>query len=339
MSDDKNPETPKPAAGKSAPGLKDFKKEPAATKPAAKPAVKKTAPKAKPAKPRDARSGVSFPLALIMAVIAAGAGAAGGWLLPKMFDPANAAPAQAITQNAQAIKAASQTANQTAQAAQTLQADIKTLKQTVQSRSGQAADIDALQGQVKTLESIDFDAARAAAMAPVIARVDALETIITPEGEDTGVASQLLKRLTALETRLTELQAVPPVSMEPTVLSYSKGDAADAGAAETASDAELEPAEAYAYDLAANFPREDMLKALSIQSQNTEEPSWLRKLIGKHIQTDDLSAADARASILKAQAMAQNGDIAGAVATIETLNPTLRAAAHGWMIEAKAALK
>ena len=343
MSDDKNPETPKPAAGKSAPGLKEFKKDPAAPKPAAKPAVKKTAPKAKPAKPRDARSGVSFPLALIMAVIAAGAGAAGGWLLPKMFDPANAAPAQAITQNAQAIKAASQTANQTAQAAQTLQTDIKTLKQTVQSRSSQASDIAALQAQVETLESIDFDAARAAAMAPVIARVDALETIITPEGEDTGVASQLLERLTALETRLTELQAVPPVSMEPTVLSYSKGNAADENAAEnaaeTASDTDVEPAEAKAYDLAANFPREDMLKALSIQSQNTEEPSWLRKLIGKHIQTDDLSAADARASILRAQAMAQNGDIAGAVETIETLNPTLRAAAHGWMIEAKAVLK
>ena len=338
MPTDKTPETSKPADKKTAPGLKDFKKEPAAKSAAVKPAVKPK-PKAKPAKPKREKSGVSFPAALVMSVIAAGAGAAGGWMLPNVFDPANAAPAQAITKNTEAISTSKDDIQSLVKSFQALSSEVGKTTTEVGRRAGQAGEIAALQTQIADIQSVDIAAQRAEALDPITARVDAMETLITPEGEETGVASQLLERLTALETRLEDLQAAPPQSMEPTVLSYSTGG--DTGDVSEPAATDIEPSApvAEAYDLAANFPRDAMLEALSVQSQNTQEPSWLRKLIGKHIQTDDLSAAEARASILNAQAMVQQGDVAGAVAVIETLNPTLRAAAHGWMTEAKAALK
>jgi len=337
MPTEKTPKTPKAADKDVAPGLKDFKKEPAVKAATVKPEPK-SKPKPKLSKKTVAKTAVSFPAALVMSVLAAAAGAAGGWILPKVFDPSNAAPAQAITQNTKAIAQATKTANQSAQAAQTLRGDLKVLSDDISSRAGQAVEIASLKTQIAQMQSVDIAAQRAAAIDPMTARIDALETIITPEGEDTGVATQLLERLTALETRLTELQATPPVSMEPTVLSYSNGGVLGD---DTDENPAIEPAapKAEQYDLVANFPRDSMLKALTVQSQNTQEPSWLRKLIGKHIQADDLSAAEARASVLKAHAMIKSGDTAGAVAVIETLNPTLRAAAHAWMIEAKAALK
>lgn len=333
MPNDKN----MPDDAKAAPGLKDFKKDP--VKPSDKPAAKSPArpdakAKSKPApKLKKAKSGVSFPAAFIMSVIAASAGAAGGWMLPKVFDPANAAPAQAITKNAQAIKTANQNISGLSQTAQTLQSGLSSVTSEVQSRAGQSADIDALNQAVTQLQSVDIAADRAAAMEPMMARVDALETLITPEGEDTGVASQLLERLTALETRLEDLQAAPPVSMEPVVLSYSTPDTDPAPAENIAADTGED------YDLVANFPRAAMLQALSVQSQNTQEPSWLRKILSKHVQTGDVSTASARDAINDAQSLVVSGDIAGAVTVIEGLNPTLRAAAHTWMIEAKAALK
>ncbi len=348
MPDDKTPQTsrsdaPKPDASKpgasdNAPGLKDFKPRKDSPKPSAGKSGAPKSAKSKPAKPsRRQGSGVSFPVAAGMAVLAAFAGAAGGWILPKIFDPANAAPAQAITQNAQALKAMQQSVDGLKTSQSSLRKDLGGVAQTVSNRTGQAAQIIALEADVSGLKSVDINAERAAALDPVTARIDALETLITPEGEETGVASQLLGRLDALETRLEALLATPPVSKEPIILSYSTTPGESGPGLE---DPQITPADAAeVYDLVAQFPREAMLSALSVQSQNIKEPSWLRRIIGKHIETDDLSVADARKTIDQAQALTARGDVAGAVTLIETLNPTLRAAAHSWMIEAKKAIK
>lgn len=340
---DKSPETSKKSqmGSQATPGLKDFKKPADAGKAGAKPGAKpasKAAPKpAKvkpPRKPKPARSGVGLPAVLLLSVLAAGAGAAGGWMLPKIFDPANAAPAQAITTNTQMLKSAQTDIDNIKGTTNRLRKDLGGVAEVIQSRSSQGADIETLQNTVREIQAIDNAAELAAVTDPMTARIDALETLITPEGEDTGVASQLLARIKALETRLAELQATPPVSTEPIVLSYStpaktEADAASANMAEPTK----------TYDLVANFPRQAMLSALAVQSQNQDEPSWLRKIIGKHIQTDDLSAADARETVLKAENLVSKGAITEAIALIETLNPTLRAAAHQWMIEAKKTVK
>lgn len=336
------------------PNLKDFaqddakaSKEKVSTK-TAKPATPKTPRAPKSPKVKKDRSGVSFPLALGMSVLAAIAGGVGGWMGPKIFDPANAAPADAITRNASKIAELSTDLATTNREAATVKTRLSSAEKTLNARSGQAELITELQANVSELSAIDHAADRSAVIDPVITRLGAIETIITPpnleEGEVDGEAveaaqagvSALLSRIDALETQLTEMRAQPPVSLEPAILSYTTPAEGPNDSAATKDEETPEPADAQdSYSLIDNFPRDAMLKALSIQSQNTEQPSWLRRIIGKHVQTDDLTAADSKAAVLKAERLTRAGDIDGAITLIESLNPTLRAAAHGWLIEAK----
>lgn len=333
------------------PNLKDFAQDDvkaSKTKVSAKPSTPKKPRAPKTPKVKKDLSGVSFPLALGMSVIAALAGGVGGWMGPKIFDPANAAPAEAITRNASKIADLDSGLTAANREAATLKTRVSSAEKTLNARSGQAKLITELQSSVSELSAIDHAAQRDAVMEPVIMRLGAIETIITPpsleegevdedavEGAQAGV-SALLSRIDALETQLSDMRAQPPVSLEPAILSYTTP-------AEGSDDSEANDVPAKAdvpdaldsYSLIENFPRDAMLKALSIQSQNTEQPSWLRRIIGKHVQTDDLTAADSKAAVLKAERLTRAGDIDGAITQIESLNPTLRAAAHGWLIEAK----
>jgi len=321
------------------PNLKDFAQDDVkASK--AKVSTKASTPK-KPRAPKTPKvkkeSGVSFPLALGMSVIAALAGGVGGWMGPKIFDPANAAPAEAITRNASKLTDMDNRLTATIRDADTLKTRMSSAEETLNARSGQAKLITELQASVSDLSGVDHSADRAAAMEPVVTRLGALETIITPDGEVDGEAvegaqagvSALLSRIDALETQLADMRAQPPVSLEPAILSYTTpAEGAEDAAANAESESEV-TSETQTYSLIDNFPRDAMLKALSIQSQNTEQPSWLRRMIGKHVQTDDLTVADSKAAVLKAEGLTRAGDIDGAITQIESLNPPLRAAAHG----------
>ena len=78
-----------------------------------------------------------------------------------------------------------------------------------------------------------------------------------------------------------------------------------------------------------------MLAAMTAQKASQKDPSWIRKLLGSHVQSDDDKSAQTRASIDASHGAALRGDIKAAIDIIETLNPTVRASAHQWMIEAK----
>lgn len=304
--------------------------------------LSKSRPKAtKSPQPKKTGAGVSFPSAALMALIAALAGGAIGWMGPKIFDPANAAPAQAILENSTAIAALSSQSSDLQNTAQSLRSGLTSLEATTAAVPGLSGDVTQLQNAVAELVAKDIDAERAAAIDPLQTRLDALETLMTPEGEvDEDVvseanvrASALLERITTLETTLEQLRAQPPVDMAPSVLTYSvpSKDAGPLGS-QTAEEALENDVQ---FDFVANFPKQAMLSALTVQSRNREEPSWLRKLLSKHVQTDDVSDAQARDVIDQAFALTVKGDILAAVEKIETLNPTLRAAAHQWLIEAK----
>lgn len=83
------------------------------------------------------------------------------------------------------IKSTSQTLGETAKSTTALRGEVNAITGEINNRAGQGAAITDLQKQVTDIQAIDIAAERAAAIDPVTARVDALETIITPEGEDT----------------------------------------------------------------------------------------------------------------------------------------------------------
>ncbi len=96
------------------------------------------------------------------------------------------------------------------------------------------------------------------------------------------------------------------------------------------------------------FPRQKMLTALSAQEQQAQKkPSWLRRVLRKHIkvrredktgpQTD--LQTDPRASIARAEQAVGEGRIQDALDIIENLNPTIRAAAAGWVRTARKSLQ
>ena len=100
----------------------------------------------------------------------------------------------------------------------------------------------------------------ASLLAPITGRIDAVETLLAPQGkpDDKAIgdaqasASALLERITALEGKLEALRAAPPQSREPVVLSYSTPQNANG---ETPAEGQSADAPVSAYDLAANFSK------------------------------------------------------------------------------------
>lgn len=316
-----------------------------ASKPAAKPTESRSGPKPAgkpPHRPKAKGAGISFGTAASLAVLAALIGGAIGWMGPKIFDPANAAPAQAISKNTSAVAELNTEAAVLAQSTSALRGEVDSLQSAAAVLPGHSQSIAQMQEVLSQLMAEDIEADRAAALTPLAMRLDALETVLVPEGEVDGDAADgaiasttaLLDRLTALESRLESLLAQPPVSREPSILTYRVPSNPDSQADAQTAEKPAAPKDV-PYDFVAAFPKAAMLKALEVQSRNREEPSWLRKILSKHVQTDDVSAAQTRAVIDKAYDLTVKGDIPAAVSQLETLNPTLRAAAHQWLIEAK----
>jgi hypothetical protein len=274
-------------------------------------------------------------------LLAATIGGGAGWIGPKIFDPANAAPAGAITRQAERISAIAVRATALEAARKQLSTDVTNLQDNVRAIPALTVDVSEQQAQISALSANELITNPDAIFAPLTARIDAVETLLAPEGETdakrvdgaAGRASDLLARISALEEKLETLQAAPPQSREPVVLSYSSPEQADASASKPRP-LKTGPADA-PYDLGANFPKQAMLAAMSTQKATQKDPSWIRKLLGRHVQSDDDSAAKIRADIERAHAHALRGDIKDAINIIETLNPTVRAAAHQWMIDAK----
>lgn len=335
--------------------------KPDAVKGSGKPSAAGTKPAPKAVKvkpPRKPKSGgIGLPALLLCSVLAAGIGGAIGWLGPQYFDPANAAPAQAITQNAAQMK--------------TISADMRAQEQTVsdltsaQSRmNAQLSALADLQGRLSAAEQevAALRQAQSDSAATQAQRLDLVEGLMTPDDKPDAAPSALAQKLSDLEGQIAALK-LAAMTAEPVVISYDKNtavnddgevamSAAPLGSApmgETAlnsepgaelesglqSEPELQSEPQAGYDFAANFPKAEMLAALKAQTENLPEPSWLRRTLQKHVQSDAIPQPDARAVIDKAEAKMRAGDIAGAAQLIETLNPTLRAAAYEWLLEAR----
>ena len=331
------------AATADGPDLKDFVKDKAPKAKNLKLRAKTSRVKPSSHTEAKAHKAVGIPVAVGLSVIAAIAGAAGGWIGPKIFDPANAAPAKTIMAQGQSIESLDSQIVSLRQAANALTQRVKSAETTLEARSGQGADIADLQTQLQALADVDHEEDRITSLKPLALRLDALETVIAPQGEpDDGAVeeaqqsvSALLGRITDLETRLAEMRAQPPVTLEPAILSYSTAAINTGETATLTTQDEPPSATGAAYDLAANFPRAKMLTALAAQSQNVKEPSWIRRMIARHFDMGDVSVSADKSAILKAETLTRSGDIEGAIQQIEGLNPTLRAAAHHWIIEAK----
>lgn len=329
---------------------------------AAGPKPARKAVKVKP--PRKPKSGgIGVPALLLFSVLAAGIGGAIGWLGPQYFDPANAAPAQAITQNAAQMK----TMSADMRAQEQVVSDLTSTQSRMDSQLSALADLQgrlsAAEQEVAALRQAQSDIAAAQAQ-----RLDLVEGLITPDDNPDAAPSALAQKLSDLEGQMAALK-LAAMTAEPVVISYDKNtasmdDEADAISAaplgsapmeETAlkplsesesesgpqsepepqSETEPQSEPQASYDFAANFPKAEMLAALKAQTENLPEPSWLRRTLQKHVQSDAIPQPDARAVIDKAEAKMRAGDITGAAQLIETLNPTLRAAAYEWLLEAR----
>ena len=96
------------------------------------------------------------------------------------------------------------------------------------------------------------------------------------------------------------------------------------------------------------FPRQKMLAALLAQEQQTQKnPGWLRRVLRKHVKVrrEDTTSSQTqtqtnpRAFIANAEQAVGEGRIQDALDIIANLNPTIRAAAAGWVRAARKTLQ
>ena len=345
------------------------KKTPAKTveatkvKPAFKPKAHK---RLEPKGAKVERKGAGVPFIVMCSALAAAIGGAAGWYGPKHFDPANAAPAQAITQNAEQLKTLRAALDQQSQTIAALQKQNRQLSQLAQQGVALAPRLEQAETALSALEALQSEDIQRKAE-----RLDLIESLVSSSDDPQAGAAALAKSLEDMQAQISALK-LSAATAEPAVISYESAPNGSEQNSETdiESDESLSsnPNEAEAnnaesedvvvggdsgdgandialveddadpealYDFTANFPKEKMLAALRAQEQNTPKPSWLRRTLQKHVQSDDSPLVNARRVIDEAQALTNQGDILAAADKLQTLNPTLRAAAHMWLTEAR----
>ena len=286
-----------------------------------------------------ASKGVSIGTLCVFSALAALIGGGIGAFAPRYLDPANAAPAQAITRNSVSLSALSEQVTWQQNSLGDIQADLADANNTLGNISRLSARVQSVEQAVDAQAQIDISAERAAALSPLFNKIDAMETLMASEEMPEGAPSLLLSRLDALEGKLEELRVslatIPPSA----TLSYREGVTGGEGASpanELSSNPKAQ--DETDFDLSANFPREQLLSVLQTQERAEANPTWLRRLFSKHVQVRDTNAVDPRDIIDQAQTLVNIGDIRGAINALESLNPSLRAAAQPWIVQAQKTL-
>lgn len=294
------------------------------------------------------RSGTSLRTVFIFSALAALIGGAIGALVPRVLDPANAAPAQAIISNQAKLSDLDAQLSSQQAIVRTIETDLADANNTLGNISRLSARLQGVEQTLEAQAQIDVSAERAQALAPLSAKLDAMETLMADEDMPEGAPSALLSRLDALEGQIEDLRVslatIPPSA----TLSYRESNEGEKSELSSSDLRDAEPGpkpmvgpgdvRLQTYDLLGNFPRTQMLAALELQEEAGANPSWLRRLFSKHIEVRDTNELNARAVIDRAESLTRLGDIDAAISAIEGLNPALRAAAQPWIIQAKKTL-
>ena len=310
-----------------------------------------------PKGPKGERKGVGAPFVVLCSVVAAMIGGTAGFYGPKLLDPANAAPAQAITQNTEQIKTMQMALDDQSKTLAAIMQQNTQISEMARQGASLAPRLEQAETALSALEAMQSEDSQRGSE-----RLDLIESLVSSSDDPQAGAAALAKSLEDMQAQIAALK-IAAATAEPAVISYesapsvsgqnsetdiegesvseAKPDAVESVAALEGVDSEkLAPQDAATqpvetYDFVANFPKEKMLAALRAQEQNTPKPSWLRRTLQKHVQSDDSPLVNARRVIDEAQALTNQGDILAAADKLQTLNPTLRAAAHMWLTEAR----
>lgn len=319
-------------------------------------AVKKPSAQKRP-EPKGERKGVGAPFVVLCSAVAAMIGGAAGFYGPKLLDPANAAPAQAITQNIEQIKTMQMALDDQSKTLTAIKKQNAQISEMAQQGASLAPRLEQAETALSTLEAVQSENTQREAE-----RLDLIESLVSSSDDPQAGAVALAQSLEEMQAQIAALK-LSAATAEPAVISYESApsnpvqdsdtsregeDVSEAQPDDVEGEAALEgvdsekaaPQEAAAkpvetYDFVANFPKEKMLAALLAQEQNTPKPSWLRRTLQKHVQSESAPQVNARRVIDEAQALTAQGDILSAADKLQTLNPTLRAAAHMWLTEAR----
>ena len=303
------------------------------------------------AKPQKAKTGISHPSGLFLALMAALAGGAIGWGGPMLFGEQGA--------KTDALQVSLEQTRSDLSAAKSEQGRLASILASIQGTSRNQAtsnqsiieSLGDLQDQVQALKDTQpVDTSEA--LAVLEERVSTLATLTLPvddAGSEDGISSvnilDLMERLDALEAggsadvtaRLAALETqVEEYGVKP--VAFPKPDATPI---------ELPPAETpqSAEDilqvLVDTFPRAKMLETVRAQEVlAAKKPSWLQRALSRHVKThNDENSTHPADTIDAAQAALKTGDINQSLILIATLNPPVRAVAAEWIDAANKAAK
>lgn len=293
--------------------------------------------------PKTQRSGISFLSALMLSLFAAGAGGAIGWLGPKFVETETRDAQKTISALTDDLSLATQQSAKLSQDYSVLAQRLEEAENKIQGQTMLTRRLDALEQQaalVQNQSEADLDVQ----LAPLTQRLDVLDSLLA-SGDETQVDSSVLQaRLAALEADIEGLRLQVLKTGTSAVLSYSKlqsesNSQLDSQIEVSPPVAVPEVSEVSVYDLKANFPREELLAALS--SQTIDAPAqrgFFRRMLERHAEVRDVSETVAVQKINEAQTYIGQGDIDAAIDVLETLSPSLQAVANDWLIQAKKTL-
>ena len=265
---------------------------------------KKAAAKPQKKSPKPAGNGVSFPGAVAMSVLAAGAGALGGAAISRAYmprvDTVDLAPIEKTIADLE-------------KAGKSSEAKLNRLENTQNKLSRQSApepvDLSDILGRLDQLERAE---APATDLSPLETRLSALEAGEVAETADMDF-SRLYARIDALEKR--EVAASEPV------------DLGDIERRLTALENRSQPVPARDIRAIPPFPKQAVLDALST-SEPDKKRNWFQRALDSQItivDDEDLKTVDVITTLL------ERGDIDGALIEIGTLPPEAQDALSDWM--------
>ncbi|NNC36992.1 MAG: hypothetical protein EX271_08385 [Acidimicrobiales bacterium] len=321
----------------------------------------KTAPSPTPAKndrknaesaskAKNTKTGIGRSSAVLMSVLAALAGGAIGWGGPLLFG-GQAAKNEAIQASLNQTRSELATAQaEQKKLAESLSAIQGTSRNQASSSQSIAASLATLEGEVSKLRETQVEGTNVA-IASLEDRVSKLGTLTIPTGEgedgsettsvdlltlvdrieslETEGSNEIATRLGTLETQIAELTAKPTAFPAP-----------DTTPIELPPVETEESAEEILQVLIDTFPRATMLESVAAQKAlAAEKPSWLQRVLSRHVKTHDEERSDPVDIINAAEAALQRGDVTKSLDLISELNPPVRAVAADWIDAAKKAAK
>jgi hypothetical protein len=289
--------------------------------------------------------GISRASAMLLFLLASLLGGVIGWGGPALFsgNAQKQASLEASLNQTKTDLATAETARaELANALATIQAEAKRTGSNTSAVSARLseiqADLDALKAQPAP---IDYSAEITA----LNERITALSAFSGDEGEEGENILALVERLETLEIgseavadlqdRLTMMELNGVKSAPVATFPEPDPEPINLPPVETVQDQQTA-----LQVLIDSFPKENMLAAVKAQEAlATRKPSWLQRLLSKHVKVRDTDKIAPSATIDRAETALKNGQISDAIKLINTLNPPVRSVAADWITAAKKAEK